>query len=294
MNKQRRWVVIVLAFLATAGSAPGQPLPHFRQVLFNHQSVNPAYTAIGENRGFFVFLRNQLTGGKPAGYTRMVSIHTPVFNNFIGTGLDILSDRTDTLERFTLFTNYSYELMVSSDLRLRLGGTYGFSSFGQTGSGERNLMGNFGIGAFLYGENGAFSLAIPRLLGTNPGTSDPSDPVTTDQRIFYFGASAFFTLSDAVKIKPSIFYAIPFGLPAGVDLNFMLELKENYRIGLAYRVDGPVGLMAQVRLKNNFRIGIGGNFKSSPGGGKTVTNGDLSLSYDVDIYRRVNRPAFYF
>ncbi len=237
----------------------------------------------------------------------MISLHTPVFNNFIGAGLDYFRDRTIfnqdiaspadstfSLDRSSLYTHYSYELMVAHDLRLRLGGTFGVSSFEETGSGERNMQANFGIGAFLYGENGAFTLAIPRLMGTNPGSSNPADPITLDQRIFYFGASAFFSLSEEIKLKPAIFYAVPFGLPAGVDLCFILELKEKVRLGTVYRVDGPMGVLAQTKLKNNFRIGFGGNFENHPVTGKGTFNADLSLSYDIDIYGRKNRPPIFF
>lgn len=114
-------LVLVLAWLGLAFPATAQQYPNWLQVLYNHQSVNPAYTAIGENLGFFIMNRSQLTGIHPANYARQLSFHSPVFNQFNGAGLDLISDRTDSISHLTLFTNYSYEMLIDDDIRLRLG-----------------------------------------------------------------------------------------------------------------------------------------------------------------------------
>lgn len=287
-------LVLVLAWLGLAFPATAQQYPNWLQVLYNHQSVNPAYTAIGENLGFFIMNRSQMTGQHPANYARQLSFHSPVFNQFNGAGLDLISDRTDSISHLTLFTNYSYEMLIDDDIRLRLGGTFGFARIDKTGEVERDLMGNFGFGAFVYSSNGFFSLSFPRLIKNNAAYVRPEERIQNENRLILFSTAAIFPVSEGVILKPQLFYAIPYGRASRMDLSFHLLLKEKTEFGVLFSPGRCVGLMARSSLTPELRMAVAGDLAIKNPSGKRLSHLDLSLTYDIDLYGREKRQVLHF
>ncbi len=284
---------MILAFMGVTLGSAGQHYPNWLQYLFNHQSVNPAYTAIGENLGFFVMNRSQLTGLSPADYSHQLSFHSPIFNQFNGAGFDMIADRADSLAQLSLFTNYSYELLIDEDIRLRMGGTFGLAHTTKIlkEAEEKELTGNFGIGAFIYSPNGFFSFSIPRLIKNNAANLTPEERILQENRLFFFSTAALFPISEGVMLKPQLFYAIPFGKSSQMDLSFNLMLKEKTWVGLLYTPGQRIGAMAEGHLYRQIRMALATHIGRDGPTGKTVAFLDLSLSYGIDIYGRGKKPV---
>lgn len=263
------------------------------QYLFNHQSVNPAYSAIGERIGFYLHTRNQWAGPSPAPSMQMLSFHAPVFNNFIGTGADLTHEKTDSTSRLSLFTDYSYELMMDEDVRIRLGTNFGITASRVSGEAQ-TLTANFGIGAFIYSDNGYFSLSIPRLMRNNNANTNPLQALLQENRHFFFSTGAVFKLTETTRIKPALFYSIPYGHPATMDLSLSLLLKEKLWLGLLCSPGEKIGFYARQNIISHFRVGVGADFYKHPLTGKTAGNFDLFLARDIDFYKRSKPRKLYF
>ena len=263
------------------------------QYLFNHQSVNPAYTAINEQIGFYLHSRNQWAGPSPAPSMQEISFHTPVFNNFIGTGADLCHEKTDSTSRLSLFTDYSFEMMMDEDVRIRLGANFGIVN-SRIAKADPNLVVNFGIGAFIYSDNGYFSLAIPRLMRNNNAGGNPMEALSQENRQFIFSAGAVFRLNETTRIKPVLFYSIPYGYPSRMDLSLHLLLQEQIWLGILWSPDDRVGLYARKTVKSHFSVGVGADFYTHPLTGKTAGNFDLFVTRDIDFYNRAKPRKLYF
>lgn len=279
--------------LITGLSLRGQQYPQWQQYLFNHQSVNPAYTALGENLGFFILNRTQLSGISPANYSTIFSFHAPIFNNFNGAGIDAIADRNDSISHLSLFADYSYEMLIDDDIRLRLGGTFGFSRISKTDE-KTDHQGNFGIGAFIYSTNGFFSFSVPRLIRNNAAYENHEDRILRENRLIFFSAAAIFPLAENVRFKPQLFYAIPFGRASRMELSMNFLLKEKDWLGVLYAPGHRIGMLAQKEWSEKIRTAVSGDIGISGNTEKRPFLIELSLNYAIDLYNRERRPAFHF
>lgn len=286
--------LLLAALLMIAGlSLRGQQYPQWQQYLFNHQSVNPAYTALGENLGFFILSRTQLSGISPANYSTILSFHTPIFNHFNGAGIDAIADRNDSISHLSLFADYSYEMIIDEDLRLRLGGTFGFSRIGKTNE-KTEHQGNFGIGAFIYSTNGFFSFSVPRLIRNNAAYENQEERILRENRLIFFSAAAVFPLTENVRFKPQLFYAIPFGRASRMELSMNFLLKEKDWLGVLYAPGHRIGMLAQKQWSGKVRTAISSDIGIADTPGKRPFLVELSMNYAFDFYKRQQRPVFHF
>ena len=286
-------LTIIMALMGMALPASAQLTATWQQYLFNHQSVNPAYTAIGEQIGFFLLTQNQWAGTSPAPSLQMFSFHTPIFNNFIGTGVDITHEKTDSTRHFSLYTDYSYELMMDEDVRIRLGTNFGLAH-NRLWDENPTLEVNFGIGAFIYSDNGYFSFSIPRLVRNNNANTNPLDAILLENRHFIFSAGAVFKLNETARIKPVLFYSIPYGHTARMDLSLNLLLREKLWLGVLVSPGDKMGFYVRKNIKSQFRMGAGADFYKHPVTGKIAGNFDLFVARDIDFYKRTKPRILYF
>lgn len=294
MRSTLQRAAIFLTLLVITPGLAAQQYPQWLQYLFNHQSINPAYAAVGENRGFFMMNRTQLTGNNPPDYTWQFSYFSPVFNNFNGAGIDLTADRTDSLSHFTLFLNYSYELLLESDLFLRLGGTFGVSHISRTGATESDILGNFGIGAFLYNKNGFFSLAIPRLIKNNAQYLKPDERLLHENRLLFFSTAALLPINENLRVKPQLFYIIPLGKSTRMDILFTLYLKEKNSFGMVWSPADHWGFMARHNFSDHISAALAYDRGRHDISGKPVSHLSISLIYKVNIYDKEKQgfPCF--
>ncbi len=66
--------------------------PIFTQYMYNGQVINPAYAGIWEKAGFTALVREQWAGINRAPLTESISIHSPLNNESVGVGLNIIND----------------------------------------------------------------------------------------------------------------------------------------------------------------------------------------------------------
>src|SRR5512135_3365102 len=91
----------------------GQLDPIFTQYMFNTQAVNPAYAGMWRKIGFLALVRKQFVGINNSPFTQIVSFHSPLHNETVGIGLNVINDRYAREERLSVFGDYSFEVMVS-------------------------------------------------------------------------------------------------------------------------------------------------------------------------------------
>ena len=149
--------------------------------MFNGQIYNPAYAGMWEKIGFTTLVREQWAGINRAPLTEAISFHTPLNNESVGLGLNIVNDTYGREQRLSVLADYAYEIYLTPQRRLRFGIKFGFvnyknpltqyelypdNEFDRAFAEDINLsfLPNFGVGAFLYQDNYYVGLAIPKLV----------------------------------------------------------------------------------------------------------------------------------
>lgn len=288
----------------------GQLDPIFTQYMFNTQAVNPAYAGMWRKIGFIALVRKQFVGINNSPFTQIVSFHSPLHNETVGIGLNVINDRYAREERLSVFGDYSFEVMVSDASYLRLGLKFGFMKYQNPltlyklidqqfdpafqEDIDLQFLPNFGVGAFLYGDRYYFSLSIPKLIQNSFATNRSNYSSLAEIRHVYFSSGYVFDLGIHTKFKPTLMVRGTFGAPLQFDLSANFLIREKLWLGGMLRTRDAACFIMQWIFDNNIRIGYAMDvtfnqiFKYQGG------TYEVTLSYDVDFYGRQYIKPKYF
>ena len=99
------------------------------QYMFNMQAINPAYAGMWEKVGFSSLIRKQWAGIDKTPLTELISLHSPLRNEYVGMGLNVMNDHFGLENRLSIFADYSYEISITPQTRLRFGLKFGFMNY---------------------------------------------------------------------------------------------------------------------------------------------------------------------
>lgn len=302
--------VLLLVFLINAGVISGQQDPIFSQYMFNTQSVNPAYAGMWEKIGFLSLVRKQWAGIDRTPLTQMVSFHSPLRNEYVGVGLNVINDRFAREERLSIFADYSYELLVSPRQRLRLGLKFGFMNYKNPLTEyqliddqydpafqediDLKFLPNFGVGAFYYDENFYVSLSIPKVVKNDFRTNRNNFATMAEVRHLYFSTGYVFPLTNELKFKPTLMFRATVGAPFQIDLGANFLVSEKMWLGAMVRTGDALCFVAQWIFENNIRIGYAMDITFTEIYKHQNGTYEFTLSYDIDFYGRSYVRSKYF
>ena len=287
--------------------------PVLTQYMFNMQVVNPAYAGMWEKIGFSSLVRKQWTGINRSPLTEVFSFHSPLKNEYTGIGLNVTNDQYGREQRFGVFCDYSYEVSLTPQTRLRLGLKFGFynyknpltenqlypdgyydPAFGE--DVDLKFMPNFGVGGFLYNEDYYISFSLPKLMKNDFKANINNYSNLAEIRTFYFAAGyvyRFITLNNLV-VKPNMMLRANMDLPLQFDLGINFLLREQLWLGLMWRSADALSFVSQWIFNNNLRLGFAMDITYNEIFPYQYGTYEITLGFDVDFYGRSYIRAKYF
>jgi type IX secretion system PorP/SprF family membrane protein len=295
--------LLIGVLITSALSTEAQLDPMFTQYMFNTQSINPAYAGMWEKIGFFSLVRRNYAGIDRAPFTQIISFHTPIKNEFVGLGLNIINDNIGRETRLSIFGDYSFKILLRQDLFLRLGLKFGFMNYSNKldqyvlypdnkydpafmGEVNNKFMPNFGVGAFLYNDIYYISLSIPKLIQNNFTANVNNYSSQAETQHVYLTGGYVFGLKNDIKFKPSLLVRYTLGMPIEFDLAANFNFNEHFELGAMMRTGNSVGLIAQWILKRKLRIGYAVDVPVTQIFSYQYGCHEVMVSYDVDFYGR--------
>ena len=261
-----RKIVILFLFVALFVESKAQQDAMYSQYMWNMMSVNPAYA--GSKTGIHGVLlhRQQWLNVEGAPTTQNFVVHSPIHQEKMGLGLNIVNDRIGVTSRLNIQAAYSYKLRLE-DSNLRFGIQGSISRWRNNWqdintidpndpsfalNSESFLKPNFGFGVYWNNERFFASAAVPHLI--NQDLSEEAVEAQLRRHLFAsFGG--LYTINDQLKFKPSVMLKFVDSAPLQADINAEFIINDRVWIGASGRVwDGLVG-MAQVKLRDHFWIG---------------------------------------
>jgi type IX secretion system PorP/SprF family membrane protein len=305
----RKWsALLFLLFIAV--KTMGQQDPIFTQYMNNIQSVNPAYAGIWSKTGFISLVRKQWLGIDKSPFTQMVSFHTPTQRENVGLGLNIINDTYSREKRLSIFGDYSYEVLVTPEMQLRMGLKFGFMNYQNPLTKYRliddqfdpafqedidlQFLPNFGVGFFLYQENFYISLSMPKLIKNDFKTNRNNYSTMGEIRNFYLSTGYVFDLSFSLKFKPTLMMRASLGLPVQVDLGANFLLNEKLWLGTMVRTGDAICFLSQWIIDKHFRIGYAMDVSFNEIYKHQNGTYEFTLSYDMDFFGRNYVRSKYF
>ena len=287
--------------------------PIFTQYMYNGQVLNPAYAGIWEKAGFTALVREQWAGINRAPLTESISIHSPLNNESVGVGLNIINETYAREKRLSILADYAYEVNLTPWRRLRFGVKFGFTNYKNPLSeyqlypdGEYDpvfaqdidlkFLPNFGVGAFLYEDNFYVGLAIPKLVENDFSINYQNYSTQSEIRTLYLNGGYVFFLDPMSRVifKPTLLVRANLDMPVQFDLSANILLYEKLWFGLVWRSRNAVCVTSQWLINKNLRLGFAMDLTYTdifPYQGGTY---EFTLGWDMDFFGRSYVRAKYF
>ena len=230
--------------LLCAFSVQAQQIPQYSQYIFNGLLINPAYAGSKGLLNANVIYRTQWTGLEGAPSTATASVDGVNAADRLGWGAYLVQDRIGTESNTTLAGSAAIKLRTSEKgvFSLGLAGGISYFSYNQnkiktttpndptfTNSGQSVITPELKAGFYYHTQKFYAGLSGANLLQWN------QRQLTQPRTHLFFTSGYVFTLTEYLKLKPSILLKDDFKAPTSTDFNAFLLLDERLWLGASYR-----------------------------------------------------------
>lgn len=289
----KKLFAIVICCAAIPAIAQQDPL--YSQYINNPFVLNPAYAGLTNNLNASISYRKQWAGFEGSPTTVNANGHLSLFNNKMGLGLMVVSDKIGTTSVTEAYSSYAYRIRVTSHKTLSFGLQAGLINY-HTENDELNLQNpgdplfsgepsqskpSMGAGVILTSQKFFFGLSVPRMLPTKMSTGGfKSTPYTQH---FYAMGSYLFFINEHLRFRPSVLAKVVSGAPASIDLNAALIIHENYTAGLLTRDFSTYGFFLQALIKDSFRFGYAFEMPTNQSVGTNFPTHEITLGVWLNV-----------
>lgn len=305
----KRYIYIYIITIA-AFDFKAQQDPQYSLYQFNQLVINPAYAGARDAIAVVMDARKQWVGFDGAPTTIGVSIHSPLLNQKLGGGLNLMSDQIGAKSITAAYGSFAYILKLSNRTKLSFGIRAGylnykfdFSKVNYKDATETTIndlsnanKGTLDIDAGLFLRSNSFfaGLSATHLnqskLYTAEYTSLNASGTTQNYTTSYvlnphlfFVLGKSFSFSDNFSFSPSInLRHIRAQNSLDINLNFFLQKK--IWLGVYHKFDYGFGGLLQIYATDKLRIGY--SYDTGFGGKKRLgASHEIMLGFDFGKYK---------
>ncbi len=261
----KKLLYIGLFLLATKLAAQHSAI--YSQYVFSGILINPAYAGSQNALNVTTVYRNQWTGIKGAPRNFSFAAHSPLKNEKVNVGFTFTNDKFGITSQSQINAMYAYRIKIW-DGSLAFGIEAGLNTVKNNwgtiettqiddptfeNNALRKSTAEFGTGLYFSNQRFFAGVSSPALFNFKINEFATS--------MFYGGA--IFTLSDNVKIKPSLCVKYIKHSPTQVDINSTIYLKDIIGIGLGYRTGDAAYGFVDIKINEQFNLGYNYDFTLS-------------------------------
>lgn len=288
--------------------------PMYSQYMFNQLAVNPAYAGVRDMLTMTALYRKQWVGVSGAPTTVSFSADTPIKNQKMALGFNLVSDKIGISKTMVINVSYAYRVMFSNGGRLSLGLQGGINQYradyssvntsysnagpadGAFAKSTSSIFPNFGFGAYYHTGKFFIGLAVPKMIKNNlAGTNNPTIDFTTypnrQNRHMFINTGYAFDLNEDWDLRPSLLLKGVHGAPLEMDININAWWKDKVGGGLSYRTADAVVIMLQFQAKEEFQFGYAYDMTVSKFSGTNRGSHELMLRYEPHAKEQLKNHA---
>lgn len=307
MKVLTKYLIIFIGALALATEGYSQQQAMFTQYMFNAVAINPGVVGTHGSLSMTALAREQWSGLEGAPSTQTFSIHSPLLNERVGLGLQVLRDQIGVTKQHAVFGSYAYRVKFRN-ATLSMGISAGFNSYNTDPSSLRTVnpdahiqddyaagfKPNFGTGAYFYTNRLYLGLSAPMLVNHDV-TWDTQNTDRPQQRQHYFLMGGYvFDLGMALKLKPNFLIKYVQGAPISADINVNLLIHDVLWIGVSHRSFDSIDGLIEFQISNALKVGYAHDFTLSDL--QEVNNGthEIMINYRVSFKAKKAITPRYF
>lgn len=298
--------LIVLVFILISAHSTAQQDPQYTHYMYNTLSVNPAYAGQRETLSIVGLHRSQWVGINGAPQTQSLSLHSPLRNERIGLGLNIVRDALGPARESFIDANFSYTIPLNTnDLKLSFGIKGGLHlldtdwSQGRFQNPDAAFNNNLnltspmiGAGLYMHTRKWYLGLAVPNFLET-AHYDDFQESLATERMHFYAIGGYVFNLSETTELKPAFLIKGVAGAPLIADVSANLWFQKNFTLGLAWRWDDSFSALAGFNVTPGMFIGYSYDMTTTGLNNYNSGTHEITLRYEVKRLGRILSPRFF-
>jgi type IX secretion system PorP/SprF family membrane protein len=299
---------VLLFFILCLKSFSGyaQQDPQFTNYMYNTMTVNPAYAGQRETLSILALNRSQWVGIDGAPTTQTFSIHSPLKNEQLGLGLNVVNDALGPSNETFIDANFSYTLLLNdNDLKLSFGASAGLHILSTDWS--KGIFQNpdvvfneninltsplIGAGAYLHSRKYYIGFSVPNFLQTDH-YDDFQESLATERMHFYLIGGYVFDLSPTLQFKPAFLTKAVSGAPLIVDVSANFWINEKVTLGLAYRWDDALSFLAGFQISRHFYFGYAYDWNQTGLSNYTGGSHEFFLRYELNRVGKILSPRFF-
>lgn len=284
-----------------------QQSPQYTHYMYNTMTVNAAYAGQRDILSATVLNRTQWVGINGAPETLTFGIHTPLRNQRLGLGLNVISDQLGPSRETTVNANVSYTLPVnaSGDLELSFGLNGGMHlldtdwSKGTFKNSDRlfnenvNLISpTLGFGLYLHSDTWYLGASVPNIITSNH-YDDFQESIATERLHYFLIGGYVFNLNKSTKLKPALLVKGVSGAPLIADVSINALFQEKFTLGLAWRWDDSVSGLIGFQITPTLQIGY--SYDATTTGLSNYNSGthEVMLRFELQKIGRILSPRFF-
>jgi len=265
----------VFALLFSVSSV-AQQTPEYTFWRQNMSLINPAYVGSTEKTEINVIsYKDQFRGVQDGPETQSIAAQGS-FNDKVGIGLEIVSDRVFIQKETNVFANFSYKLSFGEGkdlfLGLKAGGSFFNVDFTRLQTPDPINQGqvskfnpNFGIGAYYKADKYFVSLSAPRILQAEryEEIAGGSAQEATDATLVMFGGGYYYDLNENIQLIPALMTRYIDGAPFGLDFSASARFYKKFELGANYRLNDSISVLASFEIAEMLDLGFAYDFTTS-------------------------------
>ena len=310
-NMLRQWWLLCV-LVPVNNDAKAQYNLLISQYMYNGLTLNPAYAGSQHKYSLAFMYRDQWTAVEGSPNYRLVTMHTPLFNNRVGAGLFFNQEKIGVHSNQNLYAQLAYKLRIGKGFLSM--GLAGGGSFRQSNYRELILQQpqdplfneninyftpNVGLGLYYYTLKMYAGVSSPYIL---PNYTVPlSEGLSGELRggsPLYLTAGTVLGKSNAVKFYPSFLYSLrgPQDLATGtLDINNNFIFYRRFMTGISYRINTSMVLLSYLILADGLRVTYSYDlFLTSILAEVVAGTHEIMLNYRVEFFPVKQRCSAYF
>jgi len=308
-NQMKRIFVILLFSIGVVWTGYGQQDKMFTQYLNYPSSINPAYAGSRGSTQILGIARRQWVGLDGAPKSAAISINSPISFFNMGVGLTLETDVIGPEKNTDLGVDFSYKIKLASTVFMNLGLKAGLTHQKVDLTNSRvvdqydpllqeinnDVLPNFGVGTYVYGDDFFAGFSIPRLLQNSIKEGGVLNAELDKSKLHYFLMAGYLVkVNPFIKLKPTMLFKATQGSRLSWDLSTMAIFLDKFWLGASYRDEDSVAGIFQVNINNQLRIGYSYDVAVSKLSSRTHGSHEISLSYDfVFKSKRLRSPRYF-
>ena len=305
----KRLILVVFAtLLSTQEELNAQQDPQYTHYMYNTMSVNAGYAGQRDVLSVLALYRTQWVGIDGAPKTLTFGIHSPLKNERLGLGLNVVSDQLGPAQETSIDANFSYTIPVnaSGDLELSFGlkgGLHILDTDWSKGIFQNptdvlfnenvNLVSpTVGGALYLHSDKWYLGASVPNIF-TTEHYDDYQESIATERIHMFLIGGYVFDVSETTKLKPAFLVKGVSGAPVIADLSLNALFNEKFTLGLAYRWDDSFSGLVGFQVTDSILIGYSYDLTSTELNNYNSGTHEIMLRFELQKVGKLISPRFF-